>query len=113
MDARTGKTLWKTDRPEFRRSLPRRLSGINDGEEELVVPGSIWLKSYNLKDGSERWTYAAHREWPAVHRLPATACLFSASWNIGWRRGRADQNAAFRRSRARLRQKQRRKIYRR
>src|SRR5207247_11077174 len=52
VDRRTGKTVWRTERPEFRRSFATPLVWQHGGAAELVVPGSLWLKSYNLKDGS-------------------------------------------------------------
>src|SRR5882672_11645637 len=55
VDAGTGKTLWRIERPEFRRSFATPLIWHHGNVQELVVPGSIWLKSYNLSDGSERW----------------------------------------------------------
>jgi len=83
IDTRTGKTLWKTERPEFRRSFATPFVWRHDGEEELVVPGSIWLKSYNLKDGSERWTYSGTSRVACSSPTASDSLLFSASWNIG------------------------------
>jgi outer membrane protein assembly factor BamB len=56
LNPRTGQVVWKTDRSQFRRGFATPFVWRHDGIEELVVPGSIWLKSYDLKHGTERWT---------------------------------------------------------
>ena len=48
---RTGEIAWRVERPLFRRSFSTPMLWHHDGVEELVVPGSIWLKGYRPKDG--------------------------------------------------------------
>jgi outer membrane protein assembly factor BamB len=79
----TGKTVWKTERPEFRRSFATPFVWEHGGVEELVVPGSLWLKSYNLKDGSERWTLSGTSRVACSSPTAGGDLLFSASWNVG------------------------------
>src|SRR5262249_21723733 len=55
VDRRTGKTVWKTERPEFRRGFSSPYLWRHDDVDEIVVAGTVWLKSYDLKDGHERW----------------------------------------------------------
>ena len=83
VDKRTGKTVWRTDRSEFRRGFATPFVWRHDGIEELVVPGSLWLKSYDLKDGSERWTVSGTSRVPCSSPAVGDGLLFSASWNIG------------------------------
>jgi outer membrane protein assembly factor BamB len=83
VDKRTGKTIWKTERPEFRRSFATPFIWGHDGIEELIVAGSIWIKSYNLKDGTERWTYSGTSRVATSSPVAGDGLLFSASWNIG------------------------------
>jgi prepilin-type N-terminal cleavage/methylation domain-containing protein len=83
LDKRTGLTLWCVERPEFRRGFSTPFVWRHDGEEELIVPGSIWLKAYNLKDGSERWTVSGTSRVPCSSPTAGGGLLFSASWNIG------------------------------
>ena len=83
MDKRTGKTAWRTDRSEFRRSFSTPCVWKHEGTEELVVPGSIWLTSYNLKDGSERWRYSGTSRVANSTPVFGDGLLFNASWNIG------------------------------
>jgi hypothetical protein len=71
------------------------------GEEELVVPGSIWLRSYDLADGKERWTYSGTSRVACSSPTAGDGLLFSASWNIGGDEGSAHFDAAVRRVRGR------------
>ena len=44
LDKRTGKTVWRVARPEFRRGFATPFVWQHDGQEELIVPGSLWLR---------------------------------------------------------------------
>ena len=83
LDKYTGKQAWRTERPEFRRGFSTPLVWQHDGEEELVVPGSIWLRSYNLSDGRERWSYSGTSRVANSTPTAGDGHLFSASWNVG------------------------------
>ena len=83
LDKRTGKTVWRTDRSEFRRGFATPFVWRHEGVEELIVPGALWLKSYDLKDGSERWTFSGTSRVPCSSPTAGDGLLFSASWNIG------------------------------
>ena len=83
LEARTGQTVWRRQRPEFRRSFATPLVWRHGGVEELIVPGSIWLKAYNLADGTERWTYRGTSRVACSSPVAGGDILFSASWNVG------------------------------
>jgi len=86
----TGQTVWRKERPEFRRSFATPFVWRHDGVEELIVSGSIWLKSYNLKDGSERWTVSGTARVACASPSAGDGLLFSSSWNVG-----GDEGAKF------------------
>jgi outer membrane protein assembly factor BamB len=86
----TGKTVWRTERPEFRRGFATPFVWRHGGTEELVVPGSLWLKSYDLKDGKELWTVVGTSRVACSSPTAGADLLFSASWNYG-----ADQGDRF------------------
>ncbi len=90
VDKHTGKTVWKNARPEFRRGFATPLVWRHNGAEELVVPGSLWLKSYNLKNGRELWAVAGTSRVACSSPTAGDDLLFSASWNYG-----ADQGDRF------------------
>lgn len=83
LDKRTGKTVWRVARPEFRRGFATPFVWRHDEREELIVPGSLWLKSYDLKDGAERWTVSGMSRVPASSPTAGDGLLFCASWNVG------------------------------
>jgi outer membrane protein assembly factor BamB len=83
LQARTGRSAWKIERPEFRRGFATPFVWRHDGLEELIVPGSVWLKSYNVIDGSERWTFSGTSRVACSSPVAGDGLLFSASWNIG------------------------------
>jgi outer membrane protein assembly factor BamB len=83
VDKKTGKTAWRVERPEFRRSFATPCIWKHDGTEELVVPGSIWLTSYNLKNGSERWRYSGTSRVANSTPVFGNGLVFNSYWNIG------------------------------
>lgn len=83
VDKRTGRQLWRVERPEFRRGFSTPAVWRHDGVEELVVPGSIWLASYNLADGSERWRYSGTSRVANSTPVFGDGLIFNSSWNIG------------------------------
>jgi outer membrane protein assembly factor BamB len=83
LDKYTGKQVWRTERPEFRRSFSTPFVWQHEGNEELVVPGSIWLRSYNLSDGKERWSYSGTSRVANSTPTAGDGLLFSTSWNVG------------------------------
>ena len=83
VDKDTGHTAWRTERPEFRRSFASPMIWRHDGEAELIVPGSIWLRSYELATGRERWSFAGTSRVANSTPTAGDGLLFSASWNLG------------------------------
>ena len=78
-----GRTVWRVERPAFRRSFATPFVWKHDGREELIVPGSIWLKSYDPKDGSENWTVSGTSRVATASPTSGDGLLFTSSWNIG------------------------------
>lgn len=83
VDPSTGATVWKTERPQFRRGFATPFAWRHDGAEELIVPGSICLKSYDPKNGKEIWTFSGTSRVACSSPVSGDGLLFSASWNIG------------------------------
>lgn len=54
----TGGVLWRTDRPGFPQGRSTPFHWVTGTQEELVLPGSLWLTSYNPLNGSENWRMA-------------------------------------------------------
>ncbi len=82
-DKKTGRTIWHVERPQFRRSFATPFHWRRTGGEELIVPGSIWLTSYDPMTGAENWRYSGTSRVATSSPAATTDLLFSASWNVG------------------------------
>ena len=83
VDKRTGKKLWSTPRPEFRRGFATPFIWKHDGVEEIVLPGSLKLVSYDAADGKERWSIRGMARVANASPTAGDGLLFAVSWNIG------------------------------
>jgi outer membrane protein assembly factor BamB len=83
VDRRTGRTVWKTARPESRRGFSTPYLWRHDGVAEIVVTGTVWLKAYDLKDGHERWKMRGLARVANASPISGDGLLFASSWNIG------------------------------
>jgi outer membrane protein assembly factor BamB len=83
LDAKTGAEVWRVDRSEFRRSFSTPLVWKHDGLEELIVAGSLWVRSYDLKDGRQRWSARGMARVSNASPVAADGLLFVSSWNVG------------------------------
>ena len=83
LDKKSGRTLWRTERPEFRRGFATPFYWKHSKDEELIVPGSIWLTSYEPLTGRENWRYTGTSRVATSTPTSGDDILYSASWNIG------------------------------
>jgi outer membrane protein assembly factor BamB len=83
LDKKTGSSIWRTERPEFRRGFATPFHWKHSKDEELIVPGSIWLTSYDPLTGQENWRYAGTSRVATSAPTATRDLLFSASWNVG------------------------------
>jgi outer membrane protein assembly factor BamB len=83
-DKKTGRTIWRTERPQFRRSFATPFHWKHGKDDELIVNGSIWLTSYDPDTGAENWRYTGtSRVGTSSPTASDDGLLFSASWNVG------------------------------
>ena len=83
LDAKTGAEVWRVDRSEFRRGFSTPFVWRHDGVEELVVAGSLWVRSYDLKDGTQRWSARGMARVSNASPVAADGVLLVSSWNVG------------------------------
>lgn len=83
LEAKTGKEAWRVDRSEFRRGFSTPFVWKHDGIEELVVCGSLWVRSYDLKDGKQRWSARGMARVANASPVAADGVLLISSWNVG------------------------------
>ncbi|HTL55943.1 MAG TPA: PQQ-binding-like beta-propeller repeat protein [Candidatus Limnocylindrales bacterium] len=83
LNRKTGKTLWETPRPDARGSFGTPIVWRNSGAEEVVDPGSLRLKAYDVKTGRETWTVEGLAGFACTTPVAGDGLLFFASWSPG------------------------------
>lgn len=83
VDAKTGQRAWRTERPEFLRSFSSPFLWKHDGAEEIVVAGSLWVRSYAPKDGHELWSCQGMARVSNATPVAGDGMLLVSSWNVG------------------------------
>src|SRR5690606_2780035 len=51
IDARSGKTLWRTERPGFRRGFATPILWPEEAPTELILPGTLRVVAYDIESG--------------------------------------------------------------
>ncbi|MBI3882391.1 MAG: PQQ-binding-like beta-propeller repeat protein [Verrucomicrobia bacterium] len=83
LDARTGRQVWRTERPGFYRGHSTPFLWRHDGAEEIVVTGAVQLKSYDPATGEELWSTTGLSRVPNATATAGDGLLIASSWNIG------------------------------
>lgn len=83
VDAATGNDVWRTERPDFRRSFSSPFLWRHDHAEEIVVAGSLWVRGYAVKDGHELWSSRGMARVSNATPVAADGMLLVSSWNVG------------------------------
>jgi outer membrane protein assembly factor BamB len=83
LDAATGKTLWKSDRPGFTRSYSTPVVFTVEGRRQIIVAGALQLVAYDADNGEKLWWINGLAR--IVNPTPAQALglLFVATWSPG------------------------------
>ena len=83
VDLDTGKTVWESPRPDATGSFGTPILWQNDGEDQIVMPGSVRLKGYELKTGRERWVVEGLTGFACTTPVAGDGFLFFAGWSPG------------------------------
>ncbi len=83
VDARTGTDVWRVDRSDFRRSFSSPFLWKHDDTEEIIIAGSLWVRSYEVKNGQERWSCHGVARVSNATPTAGDGMLLVSSWNIG------------------------------
>ncbi len=87
-DGATGKSLWKTARPDAVRSYSTPAVWTHDGRTELLVAGALELAAYDPANGEKRWWVNGLARIVIPTPIPAGAMIYMASWAPGGDVGR-------------------------
>jgi outer membrane protein assembly factor BamB len=83
VDVASGKTVWETARPDSIGSFGTPIVWKNNGMEEVVMPGSVRLKGYELKTGREKWVLEGVAGFDCTSPVTGDGLLFFAAWSPG------------------------------
>jgi len=83
LDARTGKTAWKTPRPDAVRSYATPMVWTSDGRKQLLVAGSLELAGYDPANGEKLWWINGLARIVIPAPVPVGDMIFMASWAPG------------------------------
>lgn len=75
----TGETAWKVDRTGFTGTWSTPMHWRNRGVDEVVVYGIWWMKAYDLKDGTERWSVPRLTDEPAITPVHGDGLVYLTS----------------------------------
>lgn len=83
VDAKSGRTLWKTSRDGFTRSYSTPVLVRREGRTQVIVAGALQLVSYDLETGKQLWSLDGLAR--IVNTTPASdgKSLFVATWSPG------------------------------
>lgn len=79
----TGKTAWRTARPEFRRGFSTPLIVTNDGRELIVVGGSLKVVAYHARDGQETWRLSGLPNEMCASPVAGQGLVYVGGWTSG------------------------------
>ena len=83
LDAETGRSVWESPRPDAKGSWGTPVLWRNDGRDQIVTPGSIRLKGYDLKTGHEQWMVQGVTCNAVTTPVVGDGMLFFAGWSPG------------------------------
>ncbi|HBB91193.1 MAG: hypothetical protein A2X22_14065 [Bacteroidetes bacterium GWF2_49_14] len=82
MEPETGKSIWRTDRQDFRANWSTPMCITVGGMDQLIVYGIWWLRAYNLNDGTEVWSFPGLTDEPIITPVYGNELLFLTSYNM-------------------------------
>jgi outer membrane protein assembly factor BamB len=82
-DKKSGRSLWRAERPEFRLARATPFHWKHGREEELIVSGSFALTSYDANNGREKWRLPGSARWAMSSPAAGENLLFVLTMKEG------------------------------
>ena len=82
-DKKSGRSLWRAERPEFRLARATPFHWKHGREEELIVSGSFALTSYDPNNGREKWRLPGSARWAMSSPAAGENLLFVLTMKEG------------------------------
>ncbi len=86
LSLKTGKQEWESPRPEATTSYGTPILWNDNGLDEVITPGALVLKAYDVKTGRNRWMLGGVTHVPCTTPVVGDGLLYFA----GWAPGKAD-----------------------
>jgi outer membrane protein assembly factor BamB len=83
LDSSTGRTIWKTPRPDAVRSYATPAVWKHNGTEELLIAGALELAGYDPADGKKLWWVNGLARIVIPSPLAVDGTIYMASWAPG------------------------------
>ena len=83
VEVETGKTAWETPRPDATGSFGTPVIWSHGDADDVVVPGCLRLKGYDVKTGKERWRAEGVAAITCPTPVVGDGWLFFAAWSPG------------------------------
>jgi outer membrane protein assembly factor BamB len=83
VDLNTGKTAWEAARPEAIGSFGTPIVWNNSGSAEVIMPGSLQLKAYDIANGKEHWVVNGMVGFACTTPVAGDGLLFFGGWSPG------------------------------
>jgi outer membrane protein assembly factor BamB len=83
LDSKSGKVIWKSERPDATRSYSTPAVWTRNGRKELLVAGSLELAGYDPSDGKRLWWIYGLARVVIPTPVPAGDLVYMASWTPG------------------------------
>jgi outer membrane protein assembly factor BamB len=88
LDSKSGKVIWKSERPNAVRSYSTPAVWTRNGRKELLVAGALELAGYDPSDGKRLWWINGLARIVIPTPVPSGDRIYMASWTIGGDAGR-------------------------
>ena len=83
MDAQTGETIWKLDRPEYRRGFATPLLWPRERPEFIILASTLRLAAHRLCDGAEQWRVRGLPNEIVATPVAGDGLIFAGGWTHG------------------------------
>ena len=83
LDKKNGRSLWRAERPQFRRARATPFQWKHGHEEELIVSGSFALTSYDPNTGEQKWRFPGAARWAMSSLAAGENLLFTLTMKEG------------------------------
>jgi outer membrane protein assembly factor BamB len=83
VNKRDGGTAWRTDRPGFQRGFATPLLWPAGKPDQIIVPGTLRLVAYRVKDGVECWSVRGLPNEMVSSPVSGDGLIYIAGWTYG------------------------------